>query len=224
LESRKKIILIVSQLLMGAVLFAQGKLIVVQGLITTSTQNPIAATVAVQQANSSTMANVTGRYSIVAKEGQQLLFSYLGMKNKKVRLPDSIRGTTYTLMITLDSLEDTLAEVVVGPWLNRDNLSANFLAMPSTREDVLNEIADNNMSEEWLLELGEFLEHNAMDNTKKVLDQRISKCEEQGQLPPMNLFSPLAWSEVFRKKKWNRKTELTDKEKRLLDIMENESP
>jgi hypothetical protein len=170
------------------------------------------------------MANVTGRYSIVAKEGQQLLFSYLGMKNKKVRLPDSIRGTTYTLMITLDSLEETLAEVVVGPWLNRDNLSAEFLSMSSTREDVLNEIADNNMSEEWLLELGKFLEHNAMDNSQGFLDKRAVELSQQGQLPSMNLFSPIVWAEVFRKKKGNRKTELTDKEKRLLDIMENESP
>lgn len=219
-----KIIILTIGLLTSRDSFAQQRLLSINGKITNINQQAVSASIYIKGTSQHTTANAAGWYSIVAKGGQTIVFTQLGMKQQQVVLPDSAKDNTYTLSVTMDTLTETLEEVVVGPWLNRDNLSASFLAMPTTENDKMTAIAQQNLEEKTLLEMGKYLENNAMDNTQQFLDKRAVELSQQGQLPSMNLGSPLAWAELFRKKKGKKKAKLDDKEKRLLDIMAGENP
>lgn len=207
-------------------LLAQNKPLILQGNIKQANGQPIPATVQVEQSPVWTTANSLGFYSMVVQEGQTLVFSHLGMQNEYIQLPDSIASSTLSISIVMHPLEETLEEILVQPKLDRDNLSAEFLAMPPTPAQQLQQIAEENLPEETLAEMGQYLEYNATDNVQLFLDQRAVEWSQKGQLPPMSLWSPIAWAEVFRKKKGKqkRKEKLKKRERRMVDILQGENP
>ena len=148
------------------------------------------------------------------------------MQNEYIQLPDSIANATLSISIVMHPLEETLEEILVQPKLNRDNLSAEFLAMPPSPAQQLQQIAEENLPEATLAEMGKYLEYNATDNVQLFLDQRAVEWSQKGQLPLMNIWSPTVWAEVFRKKKGKqkRKEKLKKRERRMVNFLEGENP
>lgn len=212
--------------LLGPCLLAQKKQLLLQGHIQQANQQPLAATVQIEGSPIWTIADPSGYYSINVQEGQTLVFSHLGMQNEYIKLPNQVAGSSLSISITLHPLEETLTEVLVKPILDRDNLSAEFLALPPTQAQQLQQIAEENLPEATLAEMGKYLEYNATDNVQLLLDQKAVEWSQKGQLPPMNLWSPIFWAEVFRKKKGKqkRKEKLKNRERRMLDFLEGENP
>lgn len=66
------------------------------------------ANVVVQETKAGVQTDVDGKYSIEAKEGQTLVFSFVGMKEQKVKI-----GKSNTINVQLGEAGQTLGEVVV---------------------------------------------------------------------------------------------------------------
>ena len=218
--------IVVFFLLCSSLVLAQNKQLILQGNIKQANGQPIPATVQIEHSPVWTTANSLGFYSMVVQEGQTLVFSHLGMQNEYIQLPDSIANATLSISIVMHPLEETLEEILVQPKLNRDNLSAEFLAMPPSPAQQLQQIAEENLPEATLAEMGKYLEYNATDNVQLFLDQRAVEWSQKGQLPLMNIWSPTVWAEVFRKKKGKqkRKEKLKKRERRMVNFLEGENP
>jgi TonB-linked SusC/RagA family outer membrane protein len=80
---------------------------VITGKVTDANETLIGVSVSILGTNSGTLTDVSGAYSIKAKTGQTLVFSYLGYKPKQVKITDQ-----KTINVSLESDAVMLNEVV----------------------------------------------------------------------------------------------------------------
>nr|WP_294899221.1 TonB-dependent receptor [uncultured Pedobacter sp.] len=102
----KKILLLLAMVnFTFGISFAQER--VITGKVTDAKETLIGVSVSILGTNSGTQTDVNGAYSIKAKTGQTLVFSYLGYKPKQVKVTDQ-----KTLNVALESDSQVLDEVV----------------------------------------------------------------------------------------------------------------
>ena len=102
----QKLISLAIAMLFSILSFGQEKTIT--GVVTDGTAPLAAVRILVKNTKKETQTNFDGKYSILAKKGDQLVFSYIGMETKIVRV-----GTSNTINIILNSQSATLDEIVV---------------------------------------------------------------------------------------------------------------
>ncbi|MDR2473324.1 MAG: von Willebrand factor type A domain-containing protein [Tannerella sp.] len=89
-------------------LISTGKNVTVTGKVIDEGGDPIAGcSVILKDTPYGVTTNATGMYSIAAKMGQTLLFSFIGMENKEVVIKDSV------INVTLKDMQEQLEEVVI---------------------------------------------------------------------------------------------------------------
>jgi hypothetical protein len=207
--------------------FAQedSELVEVYGLIATKNEAgrfeyvPF-VTIGVEGTTRGTYANYQGMYSIVVKKGQKITFNAIGYKDLVVTVPADVAGLYYSLPVTLESAPVVLEEVTVFPWPDRNNLSAEFLALQPTRSMELENIARENLDKNQLIAIANATDPDGKESASYYLRKQTSDYSYQGQVAPQSIFDPLAWGKFFKQFK---KKELTEKEKRMIKILEGEN-
>lgn len=200
-------------------------LVEVYGLVVTKNESGIFeyvpfATIGVEGTTRGSYANYEGMYSIVVKKGQTITFRAVGYKEVKVEIPTDIVGLYYSLTVTLESAPIVLEEVTVFPWPDRNNLTAEFLALQPTRSMELENIAKENLSKNELIAIANATDPDGKESASYYLRQQTSDYSYQGQVAPQSIFDPLAWGKFFKQFK---KKEMTEKEKRMIKILEGEN-
>lgn len=102
----QKLISLAIAMLFSILSFGQEKIIT--GVVTDGVAPLAAVRILVKNTKKETQTNFDGKYSILAKKGDQLVFSYIGMETKIVRV-----GNSNTINIVLHSQSATLDEIVV---------------------------------------------------------------------------------------------------------------
>src|SRR5437667_3020218 len=103
----KKLFFLLLLLMLAMFSFAQQKTIT--GTVTGKSDKAPLVGVSIQSKNKTVLTDVSGKFSIEASAGDNLLFSYVGMKSVAVR----ITGNTQTMSVEMEEGVNELEQVVV---------------------------------------------------------------------------------------------------------------
>ncbi|MEO8852487.1 MAG: carboxypeptidase-like regulatory domain-containing protein [Ginsengibacter sp.] len=150
--------------------------------------------------NQGTISNDQGVFSIVVLKGDHIEFTSVGYKPKLVTIPMNLEGNQQSMIQLL--VQDTvyLAATIIKKYPTREEFARDFAN--TTVPDDQQEIARQNVSEANLNALRNAYPISGREATNYYFKQNERKYYSAGQLPPQNIFNPLAWAEFI--KAWKR--------------------
>lgn len=137
-----------------------------------------------------------GFFSIVARKGETVVFSGIGLKTVEYTIPDSLNRNRYSIVQLMTADAYNLPETLVFPWPSREHFKIEFLAMNVT--DELENRARENLSSETIRELEKYLPADGVETSKVYFKEQAKEDYARGQFKPMNIMSPLAWAQFFK--------------------------
>lgn len=158
------------------------------------------ASISVVGRNQGTVSNDQGVFSIVVLKGDHIQFSSVGYKPKTVLIPKNIEGNQQSIIQLM--VEDTvyLPATIIKKYPTRQEFERDFVN--SNIPDDQYEIARQNVSAANRRVLMATLPRDGREASNYYLKQNAQKYYSAGQLPPQNIFNPLAWAEFI--KSWKR--------------------
>lgn len=150
--------------------------------------------------NQGTISSDQGVFSIVVLKGDQIEFTSVGYKPKLVTIPKNLDGNQQSMIQLM--VEDTiyLPATIIRKRPTREEFERDFVN--TQVPDDQQEIARQNLSERNLRALMAAYPKDGREATNYFLRQNAQKYYSNGQLPPQNIFNPLAWAEFI--KSWKR--------------------
>jgi hypothetical protein len=156
--------------------------------------------VVVQGRNQGTITNDQGVFSIVVLKGDKIEFTSVGYKPKLVTIPKNLEGNQQSMIQLM--VQDTvyLAATIIKKYPTKEEFARDFanIQIPDDQE----EIARKNMSEANRKALMSVYPMSGREATNYYFRQNQKKYYSAGQLPPQNIFNPMAWAEFI--KAWKR--------------------
>ena len=156
--------------------------------------------IVVKGRNQGTISNEQGVFSIVVLKGDNIEFTSVGYKPQLVHIPKNLDGNQHSMIQLM--VEDTvyLPATIIKKYPTREEFERDFvnLQIPDDNE----EIARKNLSEENRRALIAVYPKDGREATNYYMQQNVRKSYSAGQLPPQNIFNPMAWSEFI--KAWKR--------------------
>ncbi len=156
--------------------------------------------IVVKGRNQGTLTNEQGVFSIVVLKGDHVEFTSVGYKPKLVTIPKNLDGNQQSMIQLM--VEDTiyLPATIIKKRPSREEFERDFV---NTKvPDDQQEIARQNLSEANRRALMAVYPTDGREATNYYLKQSARKYYSAGQLPPQNIFNPLAWAEFI--KSWKR--------------------
>lgn len=156
--------------------------------------------IVVKGQNRGTITNEQGVFSIVVLKGDQIEFTSIGYKPKLVSIPKNLEGNQQSIIQLM--VEDTiyLPATIIKRRPSREQFERDFLNTP-VPDDKLS-IAQKNTNAATLRVMARVLPRDGREASNYYLKQIAVKSYSAGQLPPQNIFNPLAWAEFI--KAWKR--------------------
>ena len=156
--------------------------------------------IVVKGRNQGTFSNEQGVFSIVVLKGDNIEFTSVGYKPQLVKIPKNLEGNQHSIIQLM--VEDTvyLPATIIKKYPTREEFERDFvnLQIPDDNE----EIARKNLSEDKRRALSAVYPRDGREANNYYMQQNIRKSYSAGQLPPQNIFNPMAWSEFI--KAWKR--------------------
>jgi len=165
-----------------------------------SLQGLPAVSIIVKGRNQGTMSNDQGVFSIVVLKGDQIEFTSVGYKPKLVTIPKNLEGNQQSMIQLM--VQDTvyLAATIIKKYPTKEQFARDFANAKVPDDDQ--EIARKNLSEANRRALLSIYPESGREATNYYFKQNQRKYYSAGQLPPQNIFNPLAWAEFI--KAWKR--------------------
>jgi hypothetical protein len=198
---------VIAMLLISAPAQAQDDdLIQLSGVVATGdTVRPIPyATIFIPNRAMGTVTDYDGFFSMVVHKGDTLQFSSMGFKTSEFWVPDTLKKSHYSLVMTL--LQDTivLAEQTLYPWPSKEQFKQFFLAMEPPTDDL--QRAKRNMALETIRRQAEQVGYDPQAmaaymnnyNHQQLYNAGRYYGENGGQAVLGALTNPFAWAEFFR--------------------------
>lgn len=150
--------------------------------------------------NQGTLSNDQGVFSIVVLKGDELTFTSVGYKPKTVIIPKNLEGNQQSMIQLM--VQDTvyLPATIIKKYPTPEEFARDFANM-QVPDDQL-EIARQNLSEANRNALIAAYPKDGREATNYYFKENAKKSYSNGQIPPMNIFNPMAWSEFI--KSWKR--------------------
>lgn len=159
-----------------------------------------AASVIVKDKGRGTITNNDGVFSIVVLKGDHITFSSIGFKDKSYVMPKDLADNQYSLIVLLVSDTNYLPATILKPRPTREQFERDF-ANTRVPDDML-EIARQNTDQAKLRALMLSLPQDGREAVNYQLKQQANKYYYAGQLPPQNIFNPMAWADFIQA--WKR--------------------
>ncbi len=156
--------------------------------------------IVVKGQNRGTISNEQGVFSIVVLKGDEVQFTSVGYKPKDVLIPKTLDGNQQSMIQLM--VEDTvyLPATIIKKRPTREEFDRDFV---NTKvQDDEQEIARQNLSESNRRALMAVYPRDGREASNYFLKQNAQKYYSAGQLPPQNIFNPMAWAEFI--KAWKR--------------------
>lgn len=156
--------------------------------------------IVVKGQNRGTITNEQGVFSIVVLKGDQIEFTSIGYKPKIALIPKNLEGTQQSMIQLL--VEDTiyLPATIIKRRPTREQFERDFVN--AKVPDDNQEVARKNTNAATLAAMEKILPKDGRESSDYYLKQTAVKSYYSGQIPPMNIFNPLAWAEFI--KAWKR--------------------
>jgi CarboxypepD_reg-like domain len=159
-----------------------------------------AVSIMVKGRNQGTISNDDGVFSLVVLKGDKIEFTSVGYKPKLVTIPRNLEGNQQSMIQLM--VQDTvyLPATIIRRRPTREEFERDFVN--AKVPDDQQEIARQNVSEKKLRALMAVYPMDGQEATSYYLRQNAQKYYSQGQVPPQNIFNPLAWAEFIQA--WKR--------------------
>ena len=150
--------------------------------------------------NQGTISSEQGVFSIPVLRGDVIEFTSVGYKPKLYTIPKNLDGNQQSVIQLM--VEDTvyLPVTIITKRPTREEFERDFVTTKVPDDDQ--EIARQNLSAKNLRALMAAYPRDGREATNYYLKQNAQKYYSAGQLPPQNIFNPLAWAEFI--KAWKR--------------------
>lgn len=163
--------------------------------------------VVVEGQNRGTVTNETGVFSIVVLKGDKVEFTSIGFKPKFIEIPRDLKGNQYSLIQLMVNDTIYLPATVLKPRVSREQFERDFINTKVPDDEIAIARANNNEATRRFLMAN--LPADGREASSRYMRQQANRLYYSGQLQPINLFNPAAWSEFiqawkrgdFRKKK-----------------------
>lgn len=159
-----------------------------------------AVSVMVRGTHRGTISNNDGVFSIAVLKGDVIEFSHVSYLPGSVKIPDTLKGTQYSIVKTMVRDTAYLPVAIIRPRPTPEQFARDFINIP-VDEDELEILRKANTPEARRAYLAK-LPQDGREITTRQLNNVFQKARYQGQVPPMNIFNPAAWSEFI--KAWKR--------------------
>lgn len=159
-----------------------------------------AVSVSIRGTSRGTVTNNQGVFSIVALKGDVVEFTHVSFKPKTVLVPRNIEGNQYNIVQLM--VEDTayLPATIIRPKPSPEQFARDFVSAKVPDDDI--EIARQNNSAAKRRILMQSTPADGAGAVAMQMRNISNRAVYQGQMPPMNIFNPAAWSEFI--KSWKR--------------------
>lgn len=172
------------------------------------------ATLQVVGTSRGTYANYEGMFSIVVKKGQQIKFSAVGYADAVIDVPANHEGNRWSVTVELKPIVINLDVISVLPWPNRNNLTAEFLAMRPNEALQMQAVASQNLEERQLLALQKTFKNDSRESAAYYLHKQAKDYGTYGQLQSMPVFDPLVWARYLKQEKDKKKRKEQEEKER----------
>ncbi len=153
------------------------------------------ANILVKDKSRGTYTDYQGFFTIVVEKGDVIVFSAIGYKTVEYTIDQDLKDNRYSLVQLMTQDTFNLPETVVFPWPSREHFKIEFLAMNVDNE--LSNRARENLAEEALSKMRNEVSFDGNENADFYLRQQTKNYYFIGQMPPMNIFNPVAWKKFF---------------------------
>lgn len=157
-------------------------------------------TIAVQGTQRGTYAEIDGFFSIVAEEGDTIVFSRVGFETVKHAVPDTLVNNFYSWYQVMSRDNVLLPEAVIYPWPSKDHYKIEFLAMDVSNE--LRQRAKENLAKEVLDRMQSAVPADGAEAYSLTTLRQIEEFKYSGQYKPQNIFNIASWAQFV--KAWKR--------------------
>lgn len=159
-----------------------------------------AVNITVQGQNRGTMTNDQGVFSIVVLKGDVVEFTHVSYKSKQVSIPLDLKGNQQSLVQLM--VEDTvyLPATIIRPRPTPQQFARDFVNAKVPDDDI--EIARQNNSAAKRRALMRSTPSDGAGATAMQMRNAAQQMTYRGQIPPMQIFNPAAWSEFIQA--WKR--------------------
>ena len=159
-----------------------------------------AASIVVLGKGRGTITNGYGVFSIAVLKGDKISFSSVGFKDKTITIPANLTDNQYSVIQLL--IDDTtyLPATIIKAKPSREQFERDFAN--SRMDDDAYEIARQNTEDSKLRALMATLPADGKEAVNFQFRQQAAKYYYAGQIPPQNIFNPLAWADFI--KSWKR--------------------
>jgi hypothetical protein len=147
-----------------------------------------------------TYSNYSGFFTFAAAEGDSISFSYVGFKKRWIKIPSNLSEDRYSIMQLLAEDTVNLPVTVIRPYPRPEEFKKAFLNLKVPDDDL--DRAEKNLKKMSSDELRMSVPVDGRESAATYLRNYASSYYYKGQIPPQNIFNPLAWAEFF--KAWKR--------------------
>ncbi len=158
------------------------------------------ASVIVENKFRGTFTNDQGVFSIAVLKGDKIKFSVIGFKDKVIDIPKNLEGNQYSVIQLMVTDTAYLPATILKPRPTKAQFERDFVNTNVPADQI--EIARENTSEAKRRALIAALPADGREAVSAQMRQQATKYSYQGQVPPQNIFNPMAWAEFI--KAWKR--------------------
>lgn len=157
-------------------------------------------TIYIPNSRKGTVTNSEGYFSFVAEEGDSVRFSCIGFKPAIFAIPKTVRGDKFSIIHLMSPDTTYLDTILIFPWPSRDQFRQAFISLEVPDDDL--ERAKKNLEQEYLRELGLYMENDGNEATDFYLRSEARKFYSAGQQAPQMVFNAFAWAKFIQA--WKR--------------------
>jgi hypothetical protein len=159
-----------------------------------------ATSIIVEGTGRGTITNDQGVFSIAVLKGDTIRFSSIGFKDRRIIVPHYLQGNQYSVIELMVNDTAYLPATILRPRPLRSQFERDFVNT-DVPADAL-EIARRNNDEATRKALLMSLPVDGGEAMNTQIRQQASKYYYSGQLPPQNIFNPIAWAQFIQA--WKR--------------------
>jgi hypothetical protein len=153
------------------------------------------ATVLIKGTGRGTVTDYQGFFSMVVAKGDVIEFSSVGHRTNSFVVPDTLSLDRYSVIELLTRDTFYLPETQIFPWPTKEQFKQAFLSINVPDDDY--ERAKRNLDRERMKKLGMAMKMDGKENADYYFRNESYKYYYYGQVPPMNIFNPLAWAKFI---------------------------
>lgn len=141
-----------------------------------------------------TITDPYGKFTIVTRVHDTVMFTSLGYKSRKLIIPDTLKEPFLNIQVILETDTIMISEVVIYPWKNYEQFKEAFLNLKLPEDDM--ERARKNIA---LLKTQIILDNNpsAVGNYRYIMQQQMQATYTKWSYPSYQIFNPFAWAKFF---------------------------